>query len=51
MSNVSRRPFLRRVERWLVGFVMAAVAYLIEKAVLHSIRRGQVKPKSPGDGQ
>ena len=51
MSNVSKRPLLRRVERWLVGFVMAAMAYMIEKVVLQSIRRGQVKPKSPGDAQ
>ena len=51
MSSVSKRPFLRRVERWLVGLVMAAMAYLIEKVVLHSIRRGQVKPKPPSDGQ
>lgn len=39
MSEVSRRPLLRQVERWLVGLVMVATAYLMEKAILRSIRR------------
>jgi hypothetical protein len=36
---------LRRVERWLVGLVMGVLAYVIEKAVLRSIRKGTTKPK------
>jgi hypothetical protein len=47
MSNVSRRPFSRRIERWLVGLVMAAMTFMIEKAALRSIRRGQGKQKPP----
>ncbi len=48
MSNVSKRPFFRRMERWLVGLVMAAMAYLLEKAMLRSIRRGGAKPPEQG---
>jgi hypothetical protein len=36
---------VRRVERWLVGLVMAFLAYAIEKAVLRSIRKGETTPK------
>jgi hypothetical protein len=28
------------MERWLVGLVMAAMAYMLAKPVLRSIRRG-----------
>jgi hypothetical protein len=34
----------RRVERWLVGIVMAALAYALEKAVLRSIHKGTTTP-------
>ena len=34
MSNGSKRPFFRRMERWLVGLVMEVMAYMLEKAVL-----------------
>ena len=50
VSNISRRPLFRRTERWLVGLVMAVMAYLLEKAVLRSIRRGRGKPKPPEQG-
>jgi hypothetical protein len=36
------------MERWLVGLVMAVVAYMLEKAVLRSIRRGRGKPPEQG---
>ncbi|HEX2424657.1 MAG TPA: hypothetical protein VHM47_02115 [Actinomycetota bacterium] len=35
----------RRLERWLVGLVMAMFAYVIEKAVLRSIKKGNTTPK------
>ncbi len=38
---------LRRVERWLVGLVMAVLAFVIEKAVLRSIHKGTTRPKPP----
>jgi hypothetical protein len=57
VSNISKRPFFRRMERRLVGSVMAAMAYMLEKAVLRSIRRGRGKhpeqgpmAKSAGEG-
>jgi len=48
VSNIPKRRFFRRMERWLVGLVMAAVAYMLEKAVLRSIRRGTPKPPEQG---
>jgi hypothetical protein len=39
------------MERWLVGLVMAVMAYIIEKAVLRSIRRGRGKPPTRADGK
>lgn len=30
----------RRLERWMVGVVMAVIAFVIEKMVLRSIRKG-----------
>jgi len=38
---------IRRVERWLVGVVMAFLAFVIERAVLHSIKKGTTTPKPP----
>jgi hypothetical protein len=35
------------MERWLVGLVMAAMAYMLEIAVLRSLGRGRETPKSP----
>ena len=57
MSNFLKKPLFRQVERWLVGLVMAGMAYMLEKAVLRSIRRGRGKlpeqgpmAKSVGEG-
>ncbi|MGZ4109594.1 MAG: hypothetical protein ACXVP7_07900 [Actinomycetota bacterium] len=36
---------LRRVERWLVGVVMTVFAYVIERVVLRSIKKGNTTPK------
>jgi hypothetical protein len=36
------------MERRLVGWVMAVMAYMLEKAVLRSIRRGRGKPPEQG---
>jgi hypothetical protein len=32
------------MERWLVGMAMIIIAYLIEKAMLRSIKRSGTKP-------
>jgi hypothetical protein len=38
-TTIHKGPFTRRLERWLVGLAMMVIAYLLEKAVLRSIRR------------
>jgi hypothetical protein len=45
-NTIPQRPFIRHVERWLVGLAMMAIAYLLEKAVLRSIRRSGTKSSS-----
>lgn len=30
----------RKIERWMVGLVMAMIAFVLEKMVLRSIRKG-----------
>jgi hypothetical protein len=43
-NTTPQRPFIRQLERWLVGLAMMVIAYLLEKAVLRSI--GRKGPKS-----
>ncbi len=38
---------LRRVERWLVGLAMAVVAFVLEKVVMRSVRRGETPTVEP----
>jgi hypothetical protein len=40
---------VRRVERWLVGLVMTVLAFVIERAVLRSIKKGDTKPRPVED--
>jgi tRNA splicing endonuclease len=42
-NKIYTRPFIRQVERWLVGLAMIVIAYLIEKAMLRSIKRNGAK--------
>ena len=42
-DTIHKRPFIRQVERWLVGMAMTVLAYLMEKAMLHSIKRSGTK--------
>lgn len=48
MSRPATRPprGLRRVERWLVGIVMAVVAFVLEKVVLHAVKD---TPEAPAE--
>jgi hypothetical protein len=40
------RSLWRRLERWLVGLVMAVIAFVLEKMVMRGIRKGdKVKEK------
>jgi hypothetical protein len=34
---------MRRMERWLVGMAMMVIAYLLERAMLRSIKRSGAK--------
>jgi short subunit dehydrogenase-like uncharacterized protein len=36
----------RKIERWMVGLVMAMIAFVLEKMVLRSIRKGGKSGKS-----
>lgn len=38
------RSPLRRLERWVVGLGMAVIAFVLERAVMRSVRRGGSKP-------
>jgi hypothetical protein len=43
----SRNP-IRRFERWFVGLGMAVIAFILEKVVMRSVRRGGSEPQ-PGE--
>jgi tRNA splicing endonuclease len=45
-NTISTKPFIRQVERRLVGLAMMVIAYLLEKAVLRTIRRDGRKSSS-----
>jgi hypothetical protein len=40
-----RNP-IRRLERWVVGLGMAMIAFILEKVVMRSVRRGETKPSA-----
>ena len=42
-NTIPKGPFTRKMERRLVGMAMMVIAYLIEKAVLRSIKRSGTK--------
>lgn len=42
-ASTPRPRGIRRVERWIVGIVMAVFAFVIERVVLRSIRKGETK--------
>jgi hypothetical protein len=42
-NTISKGSFTRKMERRLVGMAMTVIAYLIEKAVLRSIKRSGKK--------
>jgi hypothetical protein len=39
-----RRPkkWYRRLERWMVGIAMGIMAFVLEKAVMHAVKKGEV---------
>ncbi len=39
------KSLFRRMERWAVGLAMGVLAFVLERAVVRSIRKGETKPK------
>jgi len=48
-NTISKRSFTRKMERRLVGMLMMIIAYLIEKAVLRSIKHSNAKSSAPNN--
>jgi len=46
---MAERSAWRRVERWMVGLVMAVAAFVLEKAVMRSVRKGEASAPPPED--
>jgi hypothetical protein len=45
----SKKPKgLRRVERWMVGIAMGVIAFVLEKAVMRSVKKGGGDAGLPG---
>lgn len=42
-NTIPKGSFTKKMERWLVGMAMTVIAYVIEKAVLRSIKRSGKK--------
>ncbi|HEU4355172.1 MAG TPA: hypothetical protein VFT27_06245 [Actinomycetota bacterium] len=42
---MAKRSPIRRLERWIVGVTMGIMAFVLEKAMLRSIRRGVARPR------
>lgn len=43
---MAKRSPVRRLERWIVGVAMGVMAFVLEKAVMRSIRRGTTRPRA-----
>jgi hypothetical protein len=41
------KTFIRRIERVLVGFAMAIVAFILERVVMKSVKKGGGSVKEP----
>lgn len=40
----------RRIERWLVGVAFSMIAFVLERVVMRSVRRGGAEPKAAEQG-
>jgi hypothetical protein len=43
---MAKRSIWRRIERWMVGVAMGVMAFVLERAVLRSVKKGKTEPKS-----
>jgi len=42
-TKTGNHPVLHHIEHWLIGMGMSVLAYLLEKAVLRSVKRGKAR--------
>lgn len=47
MTGGRPRSLLRRSERWLVGVVMAALVFVLERLVMHQIQKKERASQAP----
>ena len=45
--TAARRSPLRRFERWLVGLFMASLVFVLERLVLHQVRKKEREAAEP----
>lgn len=45
--DTPRPKGLRRLERWMIGVLFAVIAFVLEKAVMRSVRKGGGEPSAP----
>jgi hypothetical protein len=38
---------LRRLERWMIGVLFGVIAFVLEKAVMRSVRKSGTEPTTP----
>ena len=43
------RTFWRRTERWMVGVAMGIMAFVLEKAILRAMKKGEPPKEDPND--
>lgn len=49
--DTPRPKGFRRFERWLIGVLFAVIAFVLEKAVMRSVRRGGGEQPAPAPDQ
>jgi hypothetical protein len=42
------KTFWRRTERWMVGVAMGIMAFVLEKAILRAMKKGEVQAPKEG---
>lgn len=45
--DTPRPKGLRRLERWMIGVLFTVIAFVLEKAVMRSVRKGGGEPSAP----
>jgi len=45
------KTFWRRTERWMVGIAMGIMAFVLEKAILRAVKKGEVEASPEGSDE